>query len=458
MKKVIIVLTLILSFNLIMGNVLAKEEEEETFSLEEIVVTASKYEEELSETSVSGEVIDQEDITNKNAYNAADLVKDITGVQINDHGGVAGLKTISIRGSQAEQVLVLVDGQPMNSRQSGQIDLSQLNIDEIERIEVLRGPASAIYGANALGGVVNIITKSGSDEPSTNVKMGYGSFNTQQYSLTQQGGGKKLNYNLAVTAKKSDGHRDIPDNSDLEQYNLFTKFDYQLNNYSDLILSLRYNDSDKETPGKITNPSPNAQQNDEDKNINVAWKEQREDTDTKVLAYYNQHEQNFSDKYYSNQDDPADFNNYYRDQDGDVYYYDGSEKKEVTDINLTENITNSIHDTKRMGLDFSRTNYYQDHTLSYGSTVKQNEIDSNKNGEHETLNKALFVQDKWAVNEALTINLGSRYDDHDQFGSEISPRAGLVYEANQNVKLHLSGGQAYRTPTFNDLYWPADPY
>ena len=457
MKKWIIVLTLVLSLSLVVGEVRA-EEGEETFSLEEIVVTASKYEEELSETSVSGAVIDQEDISNKNAYNAADLLKDITGVQINDYSGVTGVKTISMRGSQPEQVLVLIDGQPMNSRQSGQIDLSRLNIEQIEKIEVLRGPASAIYGANALGGVVNIITKSGTDESSTNVKMGYGSFNTQQYSLTQQGGEDKLNYNLAVTAKKSDGHRDIPDNSDLEQYNLFTKFDYQLTKYSDLILSLRYNDSDKGVPGEITNPTPNAQQNDEDKNINLTWKQQREDTDTKVLAYYNQHEQSYYDKYYSNQDNPADFNNYYRDQDGDVYYYDGSKRKEVNDINLTEKITNSIHDTNRMGLDFSRTKYYQEHTLSYGTTVKQNEIDSNENGEHETLNKALFVQDKWAVNEVLTVNLGSRYDDHDKFGSEISPRAGLVYKVDQNLKLHLSGGQAYRTPTFNDLYWPASAY
>ncbi|GAB6137057.1 TonB-dependent receptor plug domain-containing protein [Halanaerobaculum tunisiense] len=424
-KKLAVALVLILVVSLVAAPaVMAEEaeqnEEEETYTLDELVVIASKHPEKLSESPVSVEVIDEEDIEKKSAHNVADLLRDVSSVNIGDHGGPAGQKTISIRGSSSSQVLVLIDSQPINSRQNGQVDLGRLPIDQIEKIEVLKGPASSLYGANALGGVVNITTKSGSQQPVTNVEATFGSFRTQEYTLTHRGSTDKLGYNVSVLKKDSDGFRENPDNDDLNQEQVFTKFDYRLNDHSDLSLSLKYNDSEKGTPGKDKPGwrTPNAEQDDEDTNLDLQWGRQIGNRDQNLNVYYNQHE-----NIYDNPDERK---------------YDGP----------------SEHNTERKGISFDQTDYYQAHTMTYGLEVKKNEIDSTENEIHDYLNKAYFIHDEWQVIDPLKINFGGRYDDHEKFGSEFSPRIGTVYEVDSNLNLHFSAGEAYRTPTFNDLYWP----
>ncbi|SJZ36122.1 TonB-dependent receptor plug domain-containing protein [Selenihalanaerobacter shriftii] len=427
-KSLTFILIFVLALNLlVVPAVLAKEKEEKqvekeevkkeeepeiSYTMDELVVIASKHPERLSETSVSVEVIDEEEIEKKNAHNVADVLRDVAGVNIRDNGGISGQKTISIRGSSAEQVLVLIDGQPVNSRQNGQIDLSLLPVDQIEKIEVLKGPASAIYGANALGGVVNITTKSGSEEPVTKVDTKFGSFKTREVTLTHRGSKENLNYNLTILKKNSDGHRE---NSEIDQSNIFTKFNYELNNNSDLTMSFKYDDSDRGAPGTINYPTPNAEQLDEDVSSNLQWQRQLNNIDQKLSVYYNEHKSIF--------DNP------------DRFEY-------------------SKHDTKRTGITFDQTNYYGEHTLTYGLELKKNKINSTDNGKHDNLNKAFFIQDIWDMNDALKFNFGGRYDNHEMFGSNFSPRMGIVYQISSKLNLHTSVGKAYRTPTFNELYWP----
>lgn len=416
-KKIILVLLVTFSLNLlVVPVVMAAEEQEDFFVLDEIVVVASKYPEKLSEAPVSVEVITEEDLKEKNVQNVADLLRNLAGIYINDNGGLAGLKTISIRGSEPSQVLILVDGQPMNSRQNGQVDLSQLTTEQIERIEVLKGPASALYGANALGGVVNIITKGASEVPEAEFNLAYGSFNTKKYSYIIRNRVDNVGINLSLIKKSSDGYRE---NSYLEQVNFFTKFDVKLNKHSNLLFTFQHNDSDKGVPGSTAYPSPNAEQDDTDTNLNLQWKQKKEKYDLNLAIYHNVHEQVY--------DNP------------DEWGYTGP----------------SEHDTKRTGIDFNRTDYFNSHTLTYGLEFTKNKIDSTENGQHDTLNKAIFIQDKWTVMEPLELTIGARFDDHELFGSEVSPRFGAVYSFNNNLNVHASVGKAYRTPTFNDLYWPA---
>ena len=131
------------------------------FSLDEIVVIASKFPERMLDLVASVEVITEEEIEMAQANNLADILSSVSGLEISDYGNAGGIKAISIRGSSPEQVLVMIDGRPANDPQTGKIDLGLIPASIIERVEIYRGPASAIYGANALGGVVNIITKKG---------------------------------------------------------------------------------------------------------------------------------------------------------------------------------------------------------------------------------------------------------------------------------------------------------
>ncbi len=406
-------------------------EEDDLFTMDELVVTATRYPVEMSETPVSIEVITEEEVQNTNADNVGELLDDVSGVNIRDNGG-AGLKTIHIRGSASSQVLVLMDGQPINNVQNGDTDLGQLPLSNVKKIEVLKGPASAIYGANALGGVVNIITKDIHKEANAEFKVAYGSYNTSDVKLNYSAREGKTGLIFTLNKKASDGFREIPaDNSAFDQMSFFSKIDHQINNNSNLVLIFHYNDSDKESPGMLSDSNsdgdyddmydlagtPNGIQNDMDKNINIKWEQNKSCTDTTVMIYSNQHELAYSDAF-----------------------------------------TDDVHKTNNTGLEFNKTNYLDEHTIAYGLEVKNSKIDSTKNGEHDFLNKAVYIHDEWEIKGPLKITIGARYDDHEKFGSEISPRLGMVYNLNKETNLHFSAGKAYRTPTYNDLYYPVTMY
>ncbi len=388
----------------------------EVMELDEVVVTASRYQENIMETPVSIEVLDQEEIEESSARNLAELINSAAGVRINNHGGPAGQKTISLRGSDASQVLILLDGQPINSSQNGQIDLAQILLSNIKKVEVLKGPASAVYGANALGGVVNVITKSGSDQEGLKLDLGVESFNTYKTALNY--GMVFDNYQVMITSEtlNSDGFRDNPDNSGIEQYFLSTKVNYDLDKNRELIFDLSYNESDKEVPGSITWQSPNAIQDDKFENYKLRYNYSKEKLDREIEFFINKQDQ--------------------------IYDTDTTSPGE------------SEHNTEKRGINFKQVQYFNNNTLSYGLEYIEDEIESNENGKHEFDTKSLFLNNKWSITKKVILNTGIRYDNHKKFGSETSPRVGLTYSINNNNNIYLSAGESYRTPTFNDLYWP----
>ena len=279
-RSISFILGLIIIVSLLVISPVMAEEEDKLFTLDEVVVTATKYPVEMSETSVSVEVIREEDVDSSNAANVGELLNDVTGVNIINYGGPSGQKTVHIRGSKPTQVLILMDGQSINNNQNGQKDLGQLPLSNVKKIEILKGPASALYGANALGGVVNIITKDASEKPEVNFKVAYGSYNTSNIEFNYSASEEKTGLIFALGKKSSDGHRNIPDNSGIDQLSFFSKINYQINNNSNLVFTFNYNDSDKEVPGMLNDSNsdgdyddtydsagtPDATQDDLDKN------------------------------------------------------------------------------------------------------------------------------------------------------------------------------------------------
>jgi len=420
MKKLVLVVVTAVLLSLLVIPVNAAEEE--VVNLEEVVVTASRYEEDIMETAVSIEVIDEEEIEESAANNIAELIEFVAGTQINAQGGPAGQKTISLRGSSASQVLILLDGQPINSSQNGQVDLGQILLSNVKKVEILKGPASALYGANALGGVVNIITKKGSDIEGLNLDLSIGSADTYKTAINYGTVLERAEVQVTAETLNSDGFREDIDNSGIDQYFLSTKINYDLNKNNELVFDFSYNDSDKEVPGPLTDPSPNAIQDDKMENYKISYLNSKDNRDSNISVYYSDQEN----------------------------IYDNPDKSGYTGP--------SEHNTKKKGLTLNQTHYFNKNTFSYGLEYVEDKIDSNENGKHNFDTKSLYLNDKWNINNKLNINAGIRYDDHEKFGSESSPRVGLTYDVNQNNNIYLSAGKSYRTPTFNDLYWPASIY
>ena len=408
----------------------ASENANQIFSLDEIVVIASKYPEKILDSVASVEVINEEEIKAAQVDNLADILSTVAGLEINNYGDAAGIKSISIRGSSAEQVLIMLDGRPMNNPQTGQIDLGQIPASIIEKIEIYRGPASAIYGANALGGVINIITKKGEGESRGEVKTSIGTYQTQDYEVYYQRSNEDLNYLIFGKYFTTEGSRE---NSQMDEINLLGKVNLSLDQQTSMDLTLQYNSYQRGVPGSLTYPTPQATQDDRYFNFNSSWQRKTEDKDISVVVYNNYHKLIY--------DDP------------DEYGYTGS----------------SIHKTNRTGLSFNCTDYdfsldgegsEGQHILTWGAEAIIDWVNSNEIGEHETLNGAIFAQEVWQPEDIddLKVTLGSRYDYNQIYGGQFNPRVGVSYRITDEVNFHASVGKAYRAPTFDDLYWPSTSY
>jgi len=409
----------------------AAQQEESIFTMEEIVVIASKYPEQVLDSIASVEVISREEIEASQSENLAGIIANVGGLEVVDYGYSGGIKSISIRGSSPEQVLILIDGQVANDPQTGKIDLGLIPADIIEKIEIYRGPASALYGSNALGGVINIFTRQGEEDQLVTAGIDIGSYKTRKYAVSYQSKGEDISTYLTGQYYKTDGDRE---NSQLDKIVFMGKLSNELDEQTDLNISLRFHDYNQGLPGSTDYPSPEAIQKDRNIGLNLNWQTKEEDRDLKAVAWFSFHRVFF--------DNPG------------MFGHTGP----------------SIHKTYNTGFSFDSTHYnfsFDDkddsdsgHTLTWGGEVISNIIDSADIGNHQAINGAVFIQDSWQADEDddFKLTAGIRYDYNQLFGGQFNPRVGLNYRLEDEVSFHASVSRAYRAPTFDDLYWPEDAY
>ena len=174
---------------------------------EKVVVTATRVEMPLSSVGSAVTVVDRAEMTERQCPSVVQALREVPGLDVVQSGGAGGTASLFIRGAKSEQTLVLVDGVPLNDPAGlGRgADVSQLPLETIERIEVLRGPQSTLYGADAIGGVVNLITRKGSGPASGVVSAEAGSFNTFNEKAEVHGGTARYNYSAGASRQDSEG-------------------------------------------------------------------------------------------------------------------------------------------------------------------------------------------------------------------------------------------------------------
>lgn len=371
---------------------------------EEIVVTASRYPQLISESPASITVVTAKEIQASGAINVADALRLVSGVDIKSTGYLWGENTIRLRGSTSDQILLLVDGRRNNSPQGAWNQFDNISLGDIEKIEVVRGPASALYGADAVGGVVNIITKKGV-KPETNISASLSTFNTQKYSITHSLSHKALNGFFAAESTRSDGQRP---NSDYDGQNFKGKVTWNIREKVDLALSAGLYQATKGVPNTIVTPSLTDRQTDRKGYIDLSGNL----GNIEVRTYQNQFDRKFSS----------------------------------ATISQHKNWTDGIE----LGLNLPY--------LSSGFEWRGDRIESTENGGHATYNLALFLQKEIEFDRSLKVVLGARGDKHSVFGSVLSPRAGLIYHPVPDTTIRSSWGESFRAPNFDDLYWPTTPW
>jgi vitamin B12 transporter len=198
-------------------------ERDQALKLPDMLISANRQVEARNDSSAANTVFTREDIDRLQPSDVPDLLRRVPGVQVAQAGGRGSLPGIYIRGTQSAQSLVLVDGQRIGSSTSGDSNLQHLNIEQIERVEVLRGSRSVIYGSDAIGGVIQIFTRRGTGQGlQPRMHVGFGSNQTWERSLGLSGGDEKTRFNLGASLDETAGidrtHESYPSDGDHDAY------------------------------------------------------------------------------------------------------------------------------------------------------------------------------------------------------------------------------------------------
>jgi outer membrane receptor for ferrienterochelin and colicins len=398
---------------------------------------------EQKQEAVSAEALSQK----TNAEDMAEALKSVPGIYIREG-------QISIRDASANKVLILIDGQRMNNAQSGGFDANTIPIDAIEKVEVLRGGNSARYGADAVGGVINFITKKATEKSQMNVglRATYGSFNSQYYNAYTSNAIKDFNYYLSYKRTQSDGdykYKEIDGtektriNNDSKANDFLVKLGY--NNIlplSALTFTSQITQSKSGSPGSVqgvanyasATPSAELENNNSTFGLNYTQQEVFGKADLNVNTYYHY----FRTKY----DDP------------DAWSEDG-------------NGTHSDHKNRAYGVEVTQNNPITDLiSLTYGYSYRHDNAKSSSIGEKNrnthSAHASVGLNFK-KINfffDDISIVPAARYDAPSDFDKVVSPKVSFTFTNSSEYAFSLSThvSKSYRAPTFNDLYWPFDGY
>ncbi|SFM10573.1 TonB-dependent receptor plug domain-containing protein [Pelosinus propionicus] len=395
----------------------AEAEEQEEYSFDQVVVTATKTPVKVFEANANMTVITRDEIEKNHYHDLVEVLRDVPGVAVYNYGGGVGYEeTNGLRINGAKEIVVLVDGIKVNAATSGPFPFGAYSaLENIERIEVLKGSASALYGSDAKGGVINIITRK-AERNSTSLTLTGGSNGKESYSLLNQGKSGDLSW--VITSQKDilgdykDGHGvRIPQHRNGET-NSF-KLTQNINDDSDVTLmyenykaDYRYADS---AFGTDNHRAGNAD--------NSSWK----------MIYNNK----VSEKGHNQ---VSFFNGDYDTTYGIGSTW-GSTTTKVKTIGIQEQFTQKMDDR---------------HIFTTGFDFNQDKV-VNLNGV-KLINRALYAQDEWNMNNQWKLTSGVRYDNHSDFGSHTTPHMNLGYKQNDNTNYYLSYSEFFIAPTPVQLY------
>lgn len=427
---------------------------DEAVKLEEVVVTATKTPEKRKDIPNAVVIKEREDIEASAAKTIGDLLSNELGIDWRTRGNYGGAKEeLRIRGMESNATQVFVNGINLNSPSLGDADVSKIPLNNIERIEVVKGSGSLLYGSGAMAGTVNIITKRPSrDKMDLKVGAGYGSQNA--YRLSAEQGmfvAGDFGYYITATRKETDGFRD---NSYLRHNDVSLKLVLDKKDLFDVSLYGDYIDRTFGIPG--VKPPEGTQD------------------------YYRN-----GIKYYSSQS--ASLLNNGSDKDGHVVFEVKSRPSKWVGFNIkshytkTEGYNYTKYDSNGTGKEDWVTNNVlgvdghvdirpvEDCTILIGGEYKDFDWNTKTLGINaadvstgENLTRAhmfssgYFGEAQWRPWKYLKVLAGIRQEDNSMFGKEKLPLFGLIINPTETTALKLNHGKHFLAPSLNQLFWPAD--
>lgn len=400
-----------------------------------IVVTGSRGERKLKDSTVATEVISRKKIEASGARNAAEVLETQLGIDVVPFFGGSRVRML---GLDSQYVLILIDGERIAGRLNNAVDLSRFKVQNLERIEIVKGASSALYGADAIGGVINLITREADKKLSYEMRTTYGNgsrknFNTEGEFNTNANMGFRNEFvsgSVSAGYNKNPGYRLVP-NSQATTGNAYQDLNTGMN--------LTFN-PDGKFKGKTRILYQHRDQNGVDVTQSKAVFDRNNKTHdflaTGSLEYgfgkrnlisFRGNISKWENKYYNNQR--------------------GSDELDVKQLNAELTSQGTVQ------LDMEA---FEKHFITIGAESFANELESDRLQSRYVYRtrKAVFLQDEWTVSSSPRIRVipGLRYDDDSQFGNQTTPKFAVRYDIFQNLVWRTSYGRGFRPPSFQELY------
>jgi len=419
--------------------------EEKVANIGEIVVTATRDELPIEQVGSSITVVTAKQIEQQQKRTVADALRMVPGLDVVRTGSSGGTTSIFMRGAKSEHTLVMIDGIEMNDPSSagGTFNFGHLTVDNIERIEVLRGPQSTLYGSHAIGGVINIITKRGDGPASGSVSVEAGSFTTTRETASISGGTDRVQFSLAASRLDSDGissagQRYGNDEKDGDQNSVITaRFGVTPTSNSEIDMVLKYGKSRNEIDngGGVGKDDPN-------------------------------HIMRSSELFARGQGWLSLFNNLWEQKLGvsysDISWHDDNDPDAAHPV---DRLRSSF---QGQAVKFDWQNILKLHkttTLTMGLETKEEQGSSDYHsvssfGPYDSIwskktarTNSVYLQDQINLWDAWFSTIGVRLDDHDRFGSKATYRFTTAYLFKQtDTRLKGSYGSGFKAPSLYQLY------
>jgi outer membrane cobalamin receptor len=324
----------------------------------------------------------------------------------------------------------MIDGFPVNSPTLGEFDIGSITLRDFERVEIVRGAQSALYGSNAMAGVVNFIPKKGGGKPLLGLGLAGGSFSTLQWGVSGQGGGGRGDYYLGVNGFRSDG---LAPNDDASLVSVLGSGDVPIGADNRLHLLLYSTDLNKGTPHDFNTVNDN---NDRLKRrsflTGARWETQVSKTVSLAASGY------LFDEFFNvkDPDDPTD-----------IFpgAFDDVTKTRKINLRMEARVSPSRASTTFIGAEFSKDRSSENDSVSFFPISLS----------AKTQNRSLFLQEELRIGNHSGASLGARLDRNSEAGTVWSPRAGVYHEfEGTGVRVRAAAGSGFRVPTISNKFFP----
>lgn len=396
----------------------------EDINLDNVVVTAARIPQ--TRESVIGDitVIDAEEIQRAGQSTFIELMQRQAGIEISSNGGAGQVSSIFLRGTNSNQVVILIDGMRVGSATTGSTAFSNIPLAQIEKIEILRGPATSLYGQDAVGGVIQIFTKQGSGTPQFNAALGYGSYNTKTAEAGFRGSVENTNFALNVSSIATNGFSALKTT---------TSIDKDKDSYRNLAVS-----------GLISH---------------------------KIAEGHEMGIQLLNTVGHNNYD--SGFNSFYNFDDMSALSYSLFSKNQLTSnwkstLRIGEGIDDDksqydvgVSDISKYKTKQKQLSWQNDLELPIGTLTLlydrlEQKLISNTVFNKTTRNTDGFLVSYFANIDNQSLQTSLRTDHSSQFGTNTTGGLGYGYKFSHSWRLTASYDKAFKAPTFNDLYYPDD--